>query len=79
MAIFRNFSVTMVFIIDAAVGVDRFSATSGTGKISRPACVVRRVWSSGGDGFVNHWIHRRTDVIPSTCFEAKKIPADRCR
>ena len=27
---------------------------------------------------MHHWIHRRTDVlIPSTCLEAKKTPADR--
>ena len=27
---------------------------------------------------MHHWIHRQTDVlIPSTCLEAKKTPADR--
>ena len=57
MAIFRNYCVTMVFTIVAAVGVgvDRFSATSGTGKLCRPACVVRRVVCSGGDGVCDSW------------------------
>ena len=68
----------MVFTIVAAVGADRFLVASGTGKLCRPACDIRRVSSSGG-GEVRDRVGstRRTDVIPSTCFEAKKKPADR--
>ena len=68
----------MVFTIVAAVGADRFSVASGTGKLCIPACAIRRVWSSGGGEVCDRvGSTRRTDVIPSTCFEAKKKPVVR--